>query len=270
MSYWLDQIPARTVRNVHQALPCEVVDVVIVGSGISGASVAYHLTKNDPSISCVLLDKGELCSGATGCNGGFICPGTSERFSASVERYGLEVTQELFDYTVQCAEGVKDFVDQHNVDCEMRFNGSVLLAQSNEELLEVRTSFEQLSSYGVPVEWWDAAECEKRTKCSSYLGGLYKPKAGMLWAAKLVHSLIDKAEAAGVKVYPYTTVDRVGNTLSDRDNSVIQVMTNRGDLRTRKLVHCTNAWTRELLPRLSDIVIPVRNQVKTPPFCVSI
>lgn len=266
MSYWLEQLPNKRVQNTQQNLPAGVTDVVIIGSGITGASVAYHLAKNDPTLSCVLLDKGEISAGATGCNGGFICPGTSERFSASVKRYGLQITQELFDYTGKCTEQVKEYVETFNVDCEVRFHGSVLLALNEAELLEVRTSYEQLTSYGVPVQWWDVQECAQHTKSSSYLGGLVKSTAGNLWAAKLVHSLVDKAESAGVKIHPYTSVESVLQGVQSESHggeTLITVKTSRGELKTKKVVYCTNAWTRDLLPSLKEIIIPVRNQVPT-------
>jgi len=257
-SYWLKDTGGKFDAFKGAALPEEIVDVVIIGAGISGASTAFHMAKHGTAGTVVLVEKYGISAGATGNNGGFICPGTSERFSASVERYGLEVTQQLFDYTVHCTKAVKSFVEETEADCELRFHGSVLLASNEEELRELKLSFDQLSSYGVPVEWWDEAQCAERTSSASFLGGLYKPQAGIMWAARLVFVLVEEAVKLGVKVHTHTAVQSVERTAL---GGLIRVHTERGVITTRKVVHCMNAWSRDLLPSLQDIIIPVRNQV---------
>jgi glycine/D-amino acid oxidase-like deaminating enzyme len=107
--------------------------------------------------------------------------------------------------------------------------------------------------------WWDAATCAERTHSGSYLGGLFKPQAGMLWAAKLVHALVNEAKKLGVGVCTNTPVEKIENT-----NDGITIHASDGRVvRTKKVVYCTNAWTRELLPELEDVIIPVRNQVRS-------
>lgn len=259
-SYWLKDAGDRFDAFKGAALPEEIVDVVIIGAGISGASTAYHLAKHGTAGTVVLVEKYEISAGATGNNGGFISPGTSERFSSSVERYGLQVTQQLFDYTVQCTKAVKSFVEETKANCELRFHGSVLLASNEKELRELKLSFDQLSSYGVHVEWWDEAQCAERTTSTNFLGGLYKPQAGIMWAAKLVFALVEEAVKMGVKVHTHTAVESVDRTGPD---GLVRVHTERGVITTRKVVHCMNAWSRDLLPSLQEIIIPVRNQVST-------
>jgi glycine/D-amino acid oxidase-like deaminating enzyme len=256
MSFWLDNIAADS-SNADPVDLDGVFDVVIIGCGISGASTAYHLALNNPAGRYLLLERGQISSGATGCNGGFICPGTSERFSSSVERYGLEATQELYDYTVKCTAAVKEFVEQTKADCEIRFHGCVQLAINEDELQALQLSYEQLKSYGQSAEWWDATTCAERTHSNSYLGGLFKPQAGMLWAAKLVHALVNEARKLGVGICTNTPVAKVENTT---DGIVVHTEDGRV-IRTKKVVYCTNAWTRELLPELQAVITPVRNQV---------
>jgi hypothetical protein len=73
-SSWL--IPADSLAKYQssETLPSDVVDVVIIGSGFSGASVAWHLLHGDGEprtkyLSCVMLEARDVCSGATGRNG---------------------------------------------------------------------------------------------------------------------------------------------------------------------------------------------------------
>jgi FAD dependent oxidoreductase len=73
-SSWL--IPADSLAKYQssETLPSDIVDVVIIGSGFSGASVAWHLLHGDGEprtkyLSCVMLEARDVCSGATGRNG---------------------------------------------------------------------------------------------------------------------------------------------------------------------------------------------------------
>lgn len=68
LSYWQDPAsPLATFRSGSD-LPREV-DIVIIGSGISGASIAYNLLELDSSRSILMLEARTACSGATGRNG---------------------------------------------------------------------------------------------------------------------------------------------------------------------------------------------------------
>jgi len=74
VSSWL--VPPDSLANYRSSavLPSHVVDVVIIGSGFSGTSVAWHLLHGDDEprtkyMSCLMLEARDICSGATGRNG---------------------------------------------------------------------------------------------------------------------------------------------------------------------------------------------------------
>ena len=77
-SFWRSSLHALDSHRSTDKLPQEA-DIIIIGAGYAGASVAHHLLKNDsfakkePSI--VILEAREACSGATGRNGGHLKPG---------------------------------------------------------------------------------------------------------------------------------------------------------------------------------------------------
>jgi hypothetical protein len=68
LSYWQDPPSAIACLRTTDHLP-EHVDVVIIGSGITGASIAYNLLAQQPELSIVLLEAREAASGASGRNG---------------------------------------------------------------------------------------------------------------------------------------------------------------------------------------------------------
>src|ERR1700733_8683006 len=68
ISYWQDPPDALAGLRTTDHLP-EHVDVVIIGRGVTGASIAYNLLVKQPKLSIVLLEAREAASGASGRNG---------------------------------------------------------------------------------------------------------------------------------------------------------------------------------------------------------
>ena len=97
--YWRTEIHAIDSHRSTPYLPKEC-DIAIIGSGMSGASLAYHLTRNTtPSGSqpptIVMLEAREVCSGATGRNGGHVKMKTGTMLGI-IEREGLETAMEVW------------------------------------------------------------------------------------------------------------------------------------------------------------------------------
>lgn len=91
-SYW--QIPVNEdVADIQsRTLPSDV-DVVIIGSGISGTSIAWHLLKESPAnktLSIAMLESRQVCSGASGRNGGQIRPSSYSEYAEAKENLPRE------------------------------------------------------------------------------------------------------------------------------------------------------------------------------------
>ena len=71
LSYW--EIPPHRLASYRSPFP-KTADVVIIGSGITGASVARALHEKDSSLHIVIVEARKLCSGASGRNGGHCKP----------------------------------------------------------------------------------------------------------------------------------------------------------------------------------------------------
>ncbi len=250
--FWLNDAPYQDFRSTPE-LPAKS-EVVVIGGGITGASTAYWLRKH--GIEVTLLERRGISSGATGRNGGHISPGTTDRFSESVKRYGADTARAIWDYSHQCAEAVKAFVAEHNVACELRFDGGVSLALHPDELKPVQESVEELTKIGAPVEYWDAAKCAEKTRSEDFLGGVYRKTAGQLWPARLVFAVAEQAIQLGANMQTQTEVRAVEN-----ESGQLTVKTDRGDIETQHVVHAINGWARHLLPFLEGTIVPVRGQV---------
>lgn len=103
VSYW--QTPPADGVATHQSpqLP-DKTDVAVIGSGITGCSVAHHLLQNDDSIKVTVLEARTITSGATGRNGGHIKAVPEFSYTELLSTLGKEMTDEVLDFTLANVE----------------------------------------------------------------------------------------------------------------------------------------------------------------------
>ena len=251
-SFWLNHSPYEDFQSTPE-LPRKS-EVVVIGGGITGVSTAYWLRNN--SVEVTLLEQRGLSGGATGRNAGGIAPGPAGQLSQVVKRYGPETARDIWNYTYECAQAIKQFAIEHQVDCNLSFSGRVILALSPVELSQLQDDADFLTKYGRPVEYWDAATCAQRIHSTAFRGGLFSPEGGSLWPAKLVFGVAEQALRLGTNIQTQTEVHAI-----ESENNRLIVKTARGNVQAQHVVYATNAWTRHLLPDLSDTIIPVRGQI---------
>jgi glycine/D-amino acid oxidase-like deaminating enzyme len=210
-----------------------------------------------------------ISGGATGHNGGFLSPGTTNNIYDIIRTHGIVDATAEFNYTLRCTQAIEEFVIKHNIDCELRFHGKASLATTEEQLQRLRRTYENLLRVGCDdqIEWWDYDAAVKHTNSTQYVAGIFHKYSGNLWPSKLVNGIAKEAELLGANIQSHTMVESIEYIDSSSDNSLqsqnhhFVVNTNRGSIKTSHVVHATNAYASTLLPQLKDIIIPVRNQV---------
>ncbi|MDB9513159.1 FAD-dependent oxidoreductase [Kamptonema animale CS-326] len=251
-SYWLTNLPYQDLHTTPE-LPTQT-DIVVIGGGITGVSTAYWLTKH--GLNVTLLEQRGISGGATGRNGGHFNPRTKKNFAVALKEYGTETALAILDYVQKNAAAIKQFVADHQVDCDLSIRGMVTLALDPDELEAVQSAASALARYGVSGEYWNSEQCAEKIHSPDFLGGVFFPDVGQLWPAKLVVAIARECLKQGTNIQTQTEVHQV-----ERASGKIIVKTNRGSIAAQNVVYATNAWTKHLLPFLKDIIIPVRGQM---------
>lgn len=144
--FW--QIPLHPLANVaSQNLPT-ITDVVIIGSGISGCSVAKGILEGHESLNVTVLEARGLASGASSRNGGHIVSPVFQYFPDLIKEFGTEVAVRVAEFTLQNIERTFEAVDQFGETnlkaySEIRRTKKVLLYrdqetfQAHKEILKV-------------------------------------------------------------------------------------------------------------------------------------
>jgi glycine/D-amino acid oxidase-like deaminating enzyme len=255
-----------TVESAPQA--CELrdthaVDVAVIGGGILGLSAALHLSIS--GIRAAVVEADVLGSGASGRNGGFVVPHFSKSDPEAVVGQLGETGERLVSLVGYSGQRLFDLIARHGIDCDAAQRGWYQPAHSHHALRAIESRVRQWAARGQPVTLLDAAETEKLTGATGYLGSWHHAGGGTLHPLKLVHGLARAAQAGGARLF-----DRSVVTELKRNSGHWHLRTTEGELIAEQVLVCTNGLSRGLLPRLAHGIVPARiYQAATEPIPVA-
>ncbi|KIH94529.1 hypothetical protein SPBR_05734 [Sporothrix brasiliensis 5110] len=274
-SYWLQE-PSKLLlgHRTTPDLPAEV-DVVVVGSGITGAFAADALLEDvggaaSATRTVLVLEAREACFGATGRNGGHCQPMVYS--SAS----------DVSDFELATFRFLQRFVAEHHIPCDWRTLAGGVHAYLDKDLFELaealvatlRAKRPDLADQITVVTADDVRNAAANTalddlRLRGAAGALVQRNAASVWPYKLVawvlERLVQRHAASGAfNLQTNTPVLHVAHDpqMPSSSASPWVVRTPRGTVRARAVLLATNGYASRLLPRsLADLVVPVRAQV---------
>ncbi|KAM5380873.1 hypothetical protein ACJZ2D_003397 [Fusarium nematophilum] len=260
-SFWRSSPGPLDNHRSSESLPSQC-DILIIGAGFSGASLVTHLLSQEESRtkSILILEARQLCSGATGRNGGHLKPDVYNLCSSVSEKHGIEAAAEIADFELANAEAVKDYVLNNGVDCDFVITQAVDVQLSEGQNAALKDGYDKFVDAGV-----------KATRTAFYLHGkdaemvsgvkgakgAFKYTAGHIWPYKLIHHMFTKALSHdSINLQTNTPVTSISPT--PNAEGYWTITTDRGKVRARQVVLATNAYTAALLPEYHEKIIPYR------------
>lgn len=218
----------------HQA------EVVIIGGGIGGCSIAYHLTKLGVT-DVVLLERRQLTCGTTWHAAGLVGTLWPTKNMTQLGKYSHDLYQALEAETGQ-ATGYKR-------------NGSISLATTSERMVELTRAADMARVFGVKVDVvgpQTLAGLYPGLMIDDLVGGLHIPEDGQTNPIDTTMALAKGARMGGALILENTKVTSI---LVDDDRAV-GVTTNRGQIKARKVVLAGGMWSRDLAASVG-VVLPL-------------
>ena len=216
------------------------VDVAIIGGGYTGLSSAWHLAKNMPGINIIILEAGQLGSGASGRHGGMVLPQIGvESFEIG---HDIETHKQLYDLTVEGMQSLQQLVDSTQIECDLQLDGYVHVFLDEEDRPYYEEYVDQAQQANLPLELWDADRLATALGTEAYVGGVYDPNGGSVHAMKLVKALKTAVEQVGVRIFGDSPVTKIEEAQTIR----LSVGTANHHVRAKAIVLATNAYTSKL------------------------
>jgi len=221
-------------------------EVVIIGGGINGCTIAYNLSKEN--IDAVLLEKGSLANGATGRCGGMIWSNQS----------GVELSK----VAISSGERFAELEQELDADLEYELADALTLALPGEEE-DFRKEIDLQKSLGVSIEWLEPDEIRKIAPYVDVdnipvVGG-YRvfdyPANASVNPFYAVEALAANARRLGAEIYTYTEV--IG--IKVENGKIESVLTTQEEIKTHIVVNAAGGWS-------SDVAQMVGIKIPTMPY----
>ena len=214
---------------MSSSLPGEA-QVVIIGGGIVGCSLAYHLTKLGWR-DVVLLERKKLTCGTTWHAAGLVGQLRATLNMTRLAQYTADLYTTLEQETGQ-ATGFKQ-------------NGSISVATSDERLEELKRGASMARTFGLEIEVIGADEIKRLwplINTEDVVGGVFLPKDGQTNPVDTTRALAKGARSGGAKIFEDTKVTAIHTA----EGRVTGIATEKGDIKAEVVVNCGGMWGREI------------------------
>jgi heterotetrameric sarcosine oxidase gamma subunit len=214
--------------------------VVIIGGGIHGCSVAYHLAKEGWT-DVVLLERKQLTSGTTWHAAGLVGQLQGSHSTTAFAKYGIELLQEIEADTGQ--------------NPGYRRSGSISIAVNEERLAELKRKADFASLFGIEAHYLPTPEIAERWPLMNpegVLGGIYMPSDGSASPTDLTAALAKGARMRGANIFENIKVEEV----LVEAGKVTGVRCDEGTITADYVVNCGGMWARDL-GRQNGVGVPL-------------
>ena len=227
-------------ETIDKPLPSHA-QVVIVGGGVIGCSVAYHLTKLGWR-DIVLLERSQLTAGTTWHAAGLVVTPSGDELSVEMSTYTIELMKSLEAETGQ-STGFKPI-------------GYLQLACTPEWLEERRRMAVAARRLGVNYQEISPSEVKEMwplADTSDIIAGFFTPEDGRANPVDFTMALAKGARMGGAQIFEETAV--IG--INKKNGRVTGVVTEKGDVAAEIVVNCAGMWGREL-GKLAGVNVPLQ------------
>ncbi|QIG43155.1 FAD-dependent oxidoreductase [Nocardioides anomalus] len=217
-------------------------EVVIVGGGVVGASVAYHLAALGTT-DVLLLEQGHLSGGTTWHAAGLVGPLRASESGTRLVQYSAQLYAELEAET--------------GLSTGYRGVGGVIVARTPERLVQLKRTAANAAAYDMPCELVSperARELWPPMQVEDLLGALWLPGDGKVNPTDLTQSLAKGARQRGVTVREQVRVTGFGTD----GQRVTSVRTDRGDVECDVVVNCAGQWAAAV-GALAGVTVPLHS-----------
>jgi len=214
--------------------------VAVIGGGVVGASVLYHLTKAGWK-DVLLIERAELTSGSTWHAAGGMHTVNGDPNVAKLQQYTIELYKEIEQISGQ--------------SCGVHITGGIMLAGTRERLDWLKMAKARGRYLGMELEIISVDEAAKLFPLmdkTHFAGAMYDPIEGHVDPYGVTHAYAKSAQIGGAEIVRHTRV----TDLKPRPDGSWDVITDQGNVHAEHVVNAAGLWAREV-GRMVRIELPI-------------
>lgn len=215
-------------------------DVLVVGAGYTGLWTAWYLTRHDPTLRIVVVEREHVGFGASGRNGGWCSALLPMGLDQIATRSGAASASRFQRAMHETVREVDDFARVHGPPAMVHRGGTIDLARSPAQERRLRHHLDEYRRHGFgddDYRWLDADAARDHCAASSVVGGILTPHCATVHPLRLVHALARAVLAAGVEIREGVDV---------RGIETGRIDTSHGTMSAEVVVRATEGYTSGL------------------------
>jgi len=227
------------------------VDVVIIGGGVIGLTVARALAQRGVRDVC-LIDRTSLGTEASFAAGGILAPQAE-----------ANARDEFFELACRSRDVYPEFAavlgEETGIDVELDSTGTLYVAFSDRDLVEIEKRYEWQSKAGLAVEKLTPAQARELEPCiaESLRGALRFPRDIQVENRRLLTALANSVAKLGVAISAETNVE----SLAIERGRVAGVHTSRGFVNCNTVIVAAGTWSSAIQNAATPPITPIRGQM---------
>jgi glycine/D-amino acid oxidase-like deaminating enzyme len=226
-------------------------DIAIVGGGIAGLSLAFHLAVAGKHP--ILLEAQRLGSGASGASAGIVAPQLVRITPRLVqERLGHDGGTRLLRLIAEAGSYTFDLVRRYALDCGAAQSGLLAPARNAAGVRRLAETVRQWQPFRTDLELLDARTVLTLSGCRGYEGGLLDHSGGGLNPLAYARELARIASSKGASIHEESRVIELSQVTNGW-----RIHTDRGEVRAARVILCANGANADLHPALRHTVLPM-------------
>jgi glycine/D-amino acid oxidase-like deaminating enzyme len=224
-SLWQESLPLYQPK--HKIVPEKIVDVLIVGGGITGISTALELQKAGKE--CLLIEAHSIGFGTTGGTTAHLNTFIDTTYDVIEKDFGEKNAQLVFQATTEAIALIKKNVDEYNIDCGFSYKSGYVFSQNDEQTKELERIIEASRKAGMQINYTNEIPVPV-----PFEKAVVFTKQAQFHPTKYIYALAEAYENAGGLLVQNCKVE------SFESNTLAEAKTNLGVIRARKMIFATH------------------------------
>ena len=213
--------------------------IVIIGGGVGGTSVAFHLAELGER-DVILLDRSDLTSGSTFHSAGLVGQLRADPTLTKMNMHSVDLYRRL---------------EKSDTPPSWKECGSIKIASTPERMQEIRRQIGWAKNFGLDLHEISLNELKEKfplIDLDGVLGACIMKSDGQVDPSQLALALASGARALGVKIQTHTRV----LSIETKDNRISKVVTDKGEIECEIVVNCGGMFAAEIA-RMVGVRVPI-------------
>ena len=234
-------------------------DIIIIGTGFVGLWTALALIKKNPLQKILIVDQGIIPTGASTRNAGFACFGSISELISDNKKLGEDTMLQIVEKRFKGIEKIKKYFPKNIIDYK-NWGGYELFTHKQYATHTLQHDIQYMNNLLYNTIKKKNVFQLTNDKISQFQfrqikNLVFNPYEGQLHSAKLLEALTQEAVSKGIKIMQNIQIKKIHHYT----NEVMLACKQDIVLKTKRVIICTNAFAKQLIPTLD--IIPARGQV---------